>query len=102
MTVASDHAARWRRHRPFLVAAGRALRAVQGIGDFAKRLGGPAYLPINEIEATRLQRLEQAPVEGPTAMVRLVARVIGIGIETADMLVHEIHLGGQLVLRSHR
>ncbi len=45
---------------------------------------------INEIEATRLQRLEQAPVEGPTAMVRLVARVIGIGIETADMLVHEI------------
>ena len=45
---------------------------------------------INEIEAARLQRLEQAPVEGPTAMVRLVARVIGVGIETADMLVHEI------------
>jgi transposase len=45
---------------------------------------------INEIEAARLQRLEQVPVEGPTAMVRLVARVIGVGIETADMLVHEI------------
>jgi transposase len=45
---------------------------------------------INEIEAARLQRLEQAPVEGPTAMVQLVARVIGVGIETADMLVHEI------------
>ena len=45
---------------------------------------------INEIETARLQRLEQAPVEGPTAMVRLVARVIGVGIETADMLVHEI------------
>ncbi len=45
---------------------------------------------INEIEAARLQRLEQAPVEGPSAMVRLVARIIGIGIETADMLVHEI------------
>jgi transposase len=45
---------------------------------------------INEIEAARLQRLEQAPAEGPTAMVRLVARVIGVGIETADMLVHEI------------
>jgi len=45
---------------------------------------------INEIEAARLQRLEQAPVAGPTAMVRLVARVIGVGIETADMLVHEI------------
>lgn len=45
---------------------------------------------IDEIEAARLQRLEQAPVEGATAMVRLVARVIGVGIETADMLVHEI------------
>jgi transposase len=45
---------------------------------------------IDEIEAARLQRLEQAPVEGPTAMVRLLARVIGVGIETADMLVHEI------------
>jgi transposase len=45
---------------------------------------------INEIEAARLLRLEQARVEGPTAMVRLVARVVGVGIETADMLVHEI------------
>ena len=45
---------------------------------------------INEIEAARLQRLEQAPAEKPHAMVRLLARVIGVGIETADMLVHEI------------
>ena len=45
---------------------------------------------INEIEAARLLWLEQARVEGPTAMVRLLARVIGVGIETADMLVHEI------------
>jgi transposase len=45
---------------------------------------------INEIEAARLQRLEQAPAEWPHAMVRLLARVIGVGIETADMLVHEI------------
>jgi transposase len=45
---------------------------------------------INEIEAARLQRLEQAPAEGPHAMVRLLARVIGVGLETADMLVHEI------------
>ncbi len=45
---------------------------------------------IDEIEAARLLRFEQAPVEGPTAMVRLLARVIGVGIETADMLVHEI------------
>jgi transposase len=45
---------------------------------------------INQIEVARLQRLEQAPVEGPHAMVRLLARVIGVGVETADMLVHEI------------
>jgi transposase len=45
---------------------------------------------INEIEAARLQRLEQAPAEEPHAMVRLLARVIGVGLETADMLVHEI------------
>lgn len=45
---------------------------------------------INEIEAARLQRLEQAPAEEPHAKVRLLARVIGVGLETADMLVHEI------------
>jgi transposase len=45
---------------------------------------------IREIEATRLARLEQQPEEGAHAMVRLLARVIGIGIETADMLVHEV------------
>ena len=45
---------------------------------------------INEIEVARLQRLERAPTAEPHAMVRLLARVIGVGIETADMLVHEI------------
>jgi transposase len=45
---------------------------------------------INEIEAARLQRLEQVPAEEPHAKVRLLARVIGVGLETADMLVHEI------------
>jgi transposase len=34
--------------------------------------------------------LEQAPQEKTHAMVRLLARVIGVGIETADMLVHEV------------
>ena len=38
----------------------------------------------------RLEHLEQAPNAGPNLMVRLLARVIGIGIETADMLVQEI------------
>jgi transposase len=45
---------------------------------------------IKEIEAARLQQLQQAPDKGPHAMVRLLARVIGVGIETADMLVHEV------------
>jgi transposase len=44
------------------------------------------------IEQARLERLEQAPAQGPHAMVRLLARVIGVGVETADMLVQEILL----------
>jgi transposase len=45
---------------------------------------------IKEIEQARLERLEQAPDEGPNAMVRLLARIIGVGVETADMLVREV------------
>jgi transposase len=45
---------------------------------------------IAEIEAARLERLQQAPEKRPHAMVQLLARVIGVGIETADMLVHEV------------
>jgi transposase len=45
---------------------------------------------IRRIEQARLQRLEQEPDDGPHAMVRLLARVIGVGIETADMLVREV------------
>src|SRR5271167_587483 len=45
---------------------------------------------IKEIELARLQQLKQAPEKGTNAMVRLLARVIGVGIETADMLVHEV------------
>jgi transposase len=45
---------------------------------------------INAIEKAHEARLERAPDTGPHAMVRLLARVIGIGIETADMLVREI------------
>src|SRR5580693_6580481 len=43
-----------------------------------------------QIESARLDRLEHAPGEGAHAMVRLLARVMGIGIETADMLVREV------------
>ena len=45
---------------------------------------------IREIEKTRLERIEQAPSDGPHVMVRLLARVIGVGVETADMLVQEV------------
>src|SRR5450631_240090 len=45
---------------------------------------------IEAIETARLERLEHAPPEGPHAMVRLIARIVGVGIETADLLVHEI------------
>jgi len=45
---------------------------------------------IKEIEKARQRRLEQHSESGPHATVRLLARVVGIGIETADMLVHEV------------
>ena len=45
---------------------------------------------IAALEQARLERLEQAPAHGPDAMVRLLARVIGVGVETADMLVREV------------
>ena len=45
---------------------------------------------IKEIEQARLECLEQAPAEGPNAMVRLLARIVGVGVETADMLVREV------------
>ncbi|RWP38646.1 IS110 family transposase [Mesorhizobium sp.] len=47
---------------------------------------------IRTIEQERLRRLAAAPAaaNGPHAMVRLLARVIGVGVETADMLVHEM------------
>jgi transposase len=45
---------------------------------------------IKAIDKARVQRLAQAEDSGPHAMVRLLARVLGIGLETADMLVHEV------------
>lgn len=45
---------------------------------------------IKEIEETRRRRLAQAPEQRTHAMVHLLARVVGVGIETADMLTHEV------------
>ena len=51
------------------------------------RLG---FIQIREIEEARQKRLEQQHETGPHAMVRLLARIVGVGVETADMLVHEV------------
>jgi len=45
---------------------------------------------IREIERARLERLKRAPRQGTHPMMRMLARIMGIGIETADMLVHEV------------
>jgi transposase len=45
---------------------------------------------IQQIEKARLAQLKQAPKSGTNLMVLLLMRVIGIGVETADMLVKEI------------
>ena len=45
---------------------------------------------IKEIEKMRLERLQRAPQEGAHPMVLMLAKVMGIGVETADMLVHEV------------
>ena len=45
---------------------------------------------IQTIERSREQRVSATPAKEPHAMIRLLARVVGISLETADMLVQEI------------
>jgi transposase len=45
---------------------------------------------IGEIETARIERLRQQPDDARHPMILLLARVIGIGLETADMLVQEV------------
>jgi transposase len=45
---------------------------------------------IREIEQARLAQLAKAPGERRNTMVCLLARVVGVGVETADMLVNEV------------
>jgi len=45
---------------------------------------------IREIEEALQKRLEQRHETGPHAMVRHLARIVGVGVETADKLVHEL------------
>jgi transposase len=45
---------------------------------------------IDLIEQARLELITRAPNTGPNAMVRLVVSIVGVGVETADMLVQEV------------
>src|SRR6201984_2068088 len=45
---------------------------------------------IRHIEEARQKRLDQQHETGPHVMVRLLARIVGVGVETADLLVHEV------------
>jgi transposase len=44
---------------------------------------------IKEIETARAERLQRGPVEGRDTMTHLLTRVVGLGVETAGMLVQE-------------
>ena len=45
---------------------------------------------LKAIEQARLQRLERMPQAGPHPMILMLAKIMGVGIETADMLVQEV------------
>jgi transposase len=77
----------------------RALRTPEGVGLPPNTLAevlrdvtrlGLVREQIERIEEARAERLREAPCEGTNAMVRLLARVVGVGVETADMLAHEV------------
>lgn len=58
-----------------LLRAGARLQQIQG--------------QIAAVEAAQRQRLKQAPEAGPHPMIRLLAKVRGVGIGTAELLVRE-------------
>lgn len=45
---------------------------------------------MKETAGARLRRMEEAPEAGTNPAVLTLARVVGIGVETADMLAHEV------------
>lgn len=51
---------------------------------------GVIHEQIKTIERTRLQHLQRNPADKFNAMVFLLVRIIGFGVETAEQLVHEI------------
>ena len=45
---------------------------------------------IKAIEEARLKRLKEKPDHGANPLVLMLAQVLGLGLETADLLVHEV------------
>jgi transposase len=54
---------------------------------------------IKAIEQARLQRLKEKPRQGTNPLVLMLAQILGLGLETADLLVHEVLTRN---LRDHR
>jgi len=54
---------------------------------------------IDAIEKARLEQLKAEPMKGTHPMMLMLAKVLGVGIETADRLVHEVLSRN---LRDHR
>ena len=65
------------------------LCASQEAGRLSARAFHEMRDQIRAVEQERLRKLAVAP-KSPDAMVRLIGRVLGVGVETADMLVNEI------------
>jgi transposase len=54
---------------------------------------------IKAIEQAREQRLKEKPKQGTNPLVLMLAQIMGLGLETADLLVHEVLTRN---LRDHR
>ena len=54
---------------------------------------------IKAIEQAREQRLKEKPRQGTNPLVLMLAQILGLGLETADLLVHEVLTRN---LRDHR
>jgi transposase len=54
---------------------------------------------IKAIEDARMKRLKATPDHGTNPLVRMLAQILGLGLETADLLVHEVLTRN---LRDHR
>ena len=66
----------------------------RGMGELRRDMARLRFIEgqISEIEHERETRLEQAPDEKAAGTTRTLSRVVGVGLETADMLTHEIML----------